>query len=137
MKKLSGSVLNPGTAEGPLLFLDEPLSFWGGFDPQTGIILDARHPQKGRSIARHVLFMRETRGSGSAAGGIAEALRLGTAPLGIILGSTDLNLAIGAFVASLLYRSECPVLAVADESHRSFSTAHSVEIDRNGEITLL
>ena len=33
-----------GKANGEVLKLDEPLSFWGGVDPQTGEITDLRHP---------------------------------------------------------------------------------------------
>ena len=38
--------LVPGNAEGRALVLDEPLSFWGGVDPETGDITDVRHPQR-------------------------------------------------------------------------------------------
>ena len=41
-----------GTAEGPALVLDEPLSLWGGLDPVTGEIVDVRHPQRGANVAR-------------------------------------------------------------------------------------
>ena len=37
---IQGTVLHGGEAAGELLVLDEPLSFWGGFDPQTGEIID-------------------------------------------------------------------------------------------------
>ena len=60
---LSGSV-----AEGPVLSLDEPLSFWGAFEPKTGVILDVHHPQRGACVKDTVLLMTETRGSGSAPG---------------------------------------------------------------------
>ena len=33
-------VLNAAEAQGPVLVLDEPLSFWGAFEPRTGVILD-------------------------------------------------------------------------------------------------
>ena len=36
-----------GEARGEVLKLDEPLSFWGGVDPETGEITDLRHPQSG------------------------------------------------------------------------------------------
>ena len=38
-----------GKANGEVLKLDDPLSFWGGVDPQTGEITDLRHPQGGMS----------------------------------------------------------------------------------------
>ena len=39
-----------GKANGEVLKLDDPLSFWGGVDPQTGEITDLRHPQGGMSV---------------------------------------------------------------------------------------
>ena len=96
-------MLTSGAAEGPVLALDEPLSFWGGFEPRTGVILDVHHPQRGACVKDTVLVMTETRGSGSAPGAIAEAIRLGTAPVAIMLAEADINLAIGAEVAAALY----------------------------------
>ena len=56
--------------------------------------------------------MTETRGSGSAPGAIAEAIRLGTAPVAIILAEADINLAVGAEVAATLYGRHCVVACV-------------------------
>ena len=96
---ITGRVLNGGAAHGPVLVLTEPLSFWGAYDPRTGCIVDTHHPQSGQCLAGHILLLPETRGSGGTPGGIAEAIRRGTAPLGIILITPDINLAIGAAVA--------------------------------------
>ena len=87
-------VLNDGAAYGPILELDAPLSFWGAFDPETGTIIDVHHPQRGCCLKDVILMMRESRGSGSAPGAIAEAIRRGTAPAAIILIAPDINLAI-------------------------------------------
>jgi len=40
-------VIFDGECRAETLVLDEPLSFWGGLDPQTGRIIDERHPQQG------------------------------------------------------------------------------------------
>src|SRR5258707_11050797 len=66
-----------GAASGPVLRLDEPLSFWGGLDSATGTIIDRLHPQCGASVAGRVLMMSGGRGSGSGSATPAEALRLG------------------------------------------------------------
>ena len=49
------------------LALTAPISFWGGVDPKTGVIADARHPEFGQSIAGRVLLVPATVGSSSAA----------------------------------------------------------------------
>ena len=95
-------LLTSGLAEGPVLSLDEPLSFWGAFEPRTGVIIDVHHPQRGVCVKDTVLVMTETRGSGSAPGAIAEAIRLGTAPVAIILAEADINLAVARFTNAAL-----------------------------------
>ena len=112
-------MLTSGVAEGPVLSLDEPLSFWGAFEPRSGVIIDVHHPQRGACVKDTVLVMTETRGSGSAPGAIAEAIRLGTAPVAIILAEADINLAVGAEVAATLYGRRCVIASVtADELDR-------------------
>ncbi|HLF21470.1 MAG TPA: DUF126 domain-containing protein [Aestuariivirga sp.] len=132
---IAARVLNAGEAEGPVLVLDEPLSFWGAFDPRTGIILDVHHPQRGARLTGKVLLMRESRGSGSSPGTIAEAIRLGTAPAAIVLVAPDVNLAIGAAVAAELYGRHCPVLAVSGTGYDSLKQAVHLRITRDGVVS--
>ncbi len=131
---ISATILNGGEAEGPVLALDEPLSFWGAFEPRTGIIIDAHHPQRGVCLAGVVLLMRESRGSGSSPGAIAEAIRLGTAPAAIVLVTPDVNLAIGAQVAETLYGKICPVLIVSATEYTALCGAARLRIAADGAI---
>jgi uncharacterized protein len=108
------TVLHAGTAQGPVLLLDEPLSFWGAFDPRNGTIIDIHHPQKGQNLTGKILMMLESRGSGSAPGGLAEAIRLGTAPAGIILA--------------------CPVLAVTSAEFQELSKSAYLHITHDGRV---
>lgn len=128
-------LLTQGTAEGTVLSLDEPLSFWGAFEPRTGVILDVHHPQRGACVSGTVLVMTETRGSGSAPGAIAEAIRLGTAPAAIILAEPDINLAVGADVAAALYGRHCVVACVTLEELAALRTAKRLAIAADGSLT--
>jgi uncharacterized protein len=130
-------VLNKGAAQGDVLALDAPLSFWGAFDPRTGLIIDVHHPQKGMRVSGVILMMRETRGSGTAPGGMAEAIRLGTAPAAIILVKPDINLAVGAMVAETLYGRGCPIVSVGEADYRRLSRHRALAIDVEGQITPL
>ena len=131
---ISAEVLSPGEAAGPILVLRAPLSFWGAFDPRTGTIIDSHHPQRGECVIGRVLVMPETRGSGSAPGAIAEAIRRGTAPLAIILMTPDVNLAIGSFVAAILYGHRCPILSVTAQDYERLAAASFISIEENGTI---
>jgi predicted aconitase with swiveling domain len=131
---VAARVLNPGTAEGPVLVVEEPLSFWGAFDPLTGLIIDTHHPQRGACLAQRIVVMPETRGSGSASGSIAEAIRRGTAPLALILMKPDVNLAVGSFIAATLYGKSCPVLSVDASDYRRLAAATYLTIAKDGSI---
>ena len=67
-------MLLTGDAAGEALVLAEPLSFWGGVDPVTGTVIDARHPQRGECVAGRVLVMPAGRGSSSSSSVLAETL---------------------------------------------------------------
>lgn len=103
-----------GSARGEPLMLDEPLSFWGGFDSSSGAIIDRFHPQHGACLSGRILFMERGRGSSSGASVLAEAIRLGTAPAAICLLNDDAIIATGALVAAMLYGIDCPVVVVED-----------------------
>ncbi len=72
---IRATVLNPGQCRARALVLDEPLSFWGGFDPVRGTIVDRHHPQRGACLAGKVLVMPGSRGSAGTPAAIAEAIR--------------------------------------------------------------
>jgi predicted aconitase with swiveling domain len=97
------------------LRLTEPLSFWGGLDPETGRIIDRHHPQYGESIAGRSLFMARTRGSTSSPGTLVEAIRLGNGPANIMLQQPDLTVMAAVKVAKLLYSIEVDVQIRSDE----------------------
>ena len=107
---LAYEVLVPGKAVGELIVLDEPLSMWGGLDPETGRVIDKNHPQLGMRLTGGVVAMPHGRGSSSSSSVLAEALRLGTGPAGFILGEPDPILVIGSLVAGRLYEASCPIV---------------------------
>jgi len=101
--ELSGRPLVPGTADGPFLFADEPLSFWGGYDAETGAIIDRRHALAGANGSGRVLAIPATRGSSTTTAVLLEAVRAGTAPAALLIRGTDTFLALAATVARELY----------------------------------
>ena len=97
--------LLPGVAVGELLVLSAPLSFWGGVDPTTGTVVDRNHPECGVTVTGVILAMPHGRGSSSSATVLAEMIRIGTAPSGLILQEPDQILVTAGFVANTLYGS--------------------------------
>lgn len=113
--------LLPGEAQGETLKLSAPISFWGGVDPKTGNIIDARHPERGQSIAGKILVLPGTIGSSSASAVLLELVHANRAPAAIIMPEPDAILLLGlvvaremgwatppAFKASLAQQSDLP-----------------------------
>jgi predicted aconitase with swiveling domain len=131
---MRGRVLFGGAAQGSALVLREPLSLWGGLDAETGVLIDAHHPQRGMVLADRVLVMPAGRGSSSSSSVLAEAIRSGHAPAAILLGEPDLILAVGAAVGSELYGSRIPVVAMDAADLAGIADGAPVRIGPGGEV---
>ena len=114
---MEGRTLVEGETSGPALVLDEPMSFWGGLDPSTGRIVEANHPQRGALVTGRILVMPSGRGSSSSATVLAESIRSGTGPAGIVLREADDILVVGALVAGELYGVSIPVVLASPEAY--------------------
>ncbi len=136
-RSLRAQVLIPGRAEGVAMKLDDTLSFWGGFDPASGTIIDVHHPQYGERVGGRILFIPQSRGSAGTPGGIAETLRNGSGPLAFVLGERDVNIGVGTLVANRLYDLAIPVLAISPERFELFASGERVSIDADGLISVL
>jgi predicted aconitase with swiveling domain len=108
----TGVVLCPGQASGAIALVQEPLSFWGGYDSSKGVIVERAHPCFGQGLAGKILVMPRAKGSSSSSSVLAEAIRNGTGPAGVILRERDLIIAIGVIVARELYGIEVPLVVV-------------------------
>jgi hypothetical protein len=128
-------VLVEGTAVGEALVLVEPLSLWGGLNPETGEIIDRRHPQAGQIVTDRVLVLPAGRGSSSASSILLEAVKQGTAPAAIITSETDGILALGAAVAREMYDQSPPVLVLSGDDYAQIQTGQQVEIWADGTVS--
>lgn len=132
MTTVTGRPLVPGTAEGPLLRLRAPISFWGGVDPVAGTIADPRHPDHGRSIAGTVLLVPAPIGSSSSSAIMLELLREGTAPAAVLLGRADAILALGVVVGRELGYAPIPILEVDAAALDGVADGTTVRVGADG-----
>jgi predicted aconitase with swiveling domain len=114
-----GWSLVAGEARGPAVVLDEPLSFWGGVDPETGRVIDVHHPQLGVTITGRVLVMPSGRGSSSSSSVLVESIHAGTGPVAIVMREPDPIIALGAIVVRELFGTRFPVVVVDEATYRS------------------
>jgi len=130
--RVHGLALLRGAATGEALAADVPLSFWGGFDPETGAIIDMRHPLAGEIAAGRVLVLPAGRGSCSGSGVLLEAIRNGTAPAAIVTSRVDAIIALGAILGDELYARGPVTIVIPENERRAIGTGDLVAIDEEG-----
>lgn len=98
---LTGRKISRGKAEGEAIVSGKTISFYGGVDPNTGIILERGHDLEGKSIKGKIFVFPN--GSGSTVGSYT-MLRLkknGVAPAAIINRECETIVAVGAIISEI------------------------------------
>ena len=76
-------------------------------------VIDRSHPQCGADTTGCILVLPGGRGSSGGSAVLAESIRLGSGPAGLILQRVDPILVVGALVAAELYSGRsCPIVVV-------------------------
>ncbi|MCW6509014.1 cis-3-hydroxy-L-proline dehydratase [Lichenifustis flavocetrariae] len=114
------SVLS-GSAHGPVIALSEGLSFWGGVDPTTGRIIDARHPQHGAALTGAIVMMPTSRGSCSGSGVVLELALTGRAPAALVFSEPEDVATLGALVAAEIFGRALPVLRLRPAAYNALA----------------
>ncbi|MFN3687242.1 aconitase X swivel domain-containing protein [Salinarimonas sp.] len=130
---MSVRVLFPGAAEGPVLALAAPLSFWGGIDPASGRVIARGHPQEGASVAGSILVVPAPIGSSSSSSVLLELIREGLAPAGIVLGAADAILVVGCLVAREMGWPAPPIVVAEIASVPMGAARLAIEAREEGE----
>jgi len=133
--KMRGRVIVKGRAEGEALVSKEPLSFWGGYDHQTGEIIDRRHPLSGSIAAKRVLALPSSRGSSTTTAVLLEAVRVRTAPSALLTMGVDSFFALASVVADELYGRPIPLISLTPDDFAKIKTGDWIVIDEDGSVT--
>lgn len=137
MITLPGLALTKGNARGEVVFTDEPLSFWGGYNAREGTVIDTRHALYGTKVAGKILVLPGARGSSTGSGILLEAIRLGNAPAAMILKRRDAILALGAIVGRELYGQVMPLVVVSEADFERLHKARYAEVDETGAVSVV
>ena len=129
---LTAKCLVSGNATGTALVITHPLCISGGVGVTLGEIKDSHSPHFGLVINGKILVMPRGRGSSTASNALAELLRLGIGPRGIILLQVDQILAIGSIVSRTLYKTACPVVVADPADYNQISTGDIITIQPDG-----
>ncbi len=99
--KLEGRKIFKGKAEGQALVSKEAISFYGGVDPETGIVVERGHPLEGKSIAGKILVFPQGKGSTVGSYAIYRLAKNGKAPKAIINRQCETIVAVGAIISEI------------------------------------
>jgi predicted aconitase with swiveling domain len=90
-----------GYAEGEALVSVDPVSFYGGVDPETGIVTEPGHTVEGECITDKVFVFPTGKGSTVGSYVLYRMKKLGTAPIAIINIETEVIIATGCVLAEI------------------------------------
>lgn len=120
-----------------LVFSNEPISFVGGVNIETGTISDYRHPNYKESIKGKIFAFPYGKGSSGAGLMLMEMMRIGTAPAGIININTDPVILTGPLIQKHFYNEILPIVNLSKENYLKLENVKEIEIFEDKEIVRL
>ena len=126
-----------GHGRGEILTTHQSISFWGGVDPATGMIIDPRHELFDQSISDKILAFPYGKGSTGAPLVLLELAKQATAPAAIINIETDPLLVAGPIISKHFYGTAIPVVALSRAAFDRLQTGQVATVDGvKGEIVI-
>lgn len=99
--EIRGRSIYKGIAEGEVIISHEPISFYGGVDPNTGIIIEKGHELEGKCIKDKILIFPYGKGSTVGSYVLYRMKKNNTAPKAIINKECETIIAVGAIIAEI------------------------------------
>jgi len=124
--EIKARIICRGNASGQALVSSEPISFLGGVDPKTGMVIEKGHPLEGKCIAGKILIFPNGKGSTVGSYVMLQLVKNGKAPAAIINISAEPIIAVGAII------SEIPMLDKPDKDiYALLKDGQMVSVDAN------
>ena len=98
---LKGRVICEGKAEGEALVTSQPISFFGGVDPKTGIVVEKGHELEGKCVKDKILVFPTGKGSTVGSYVIYQLKKNGVAPKAIINQECETIVAVGSIISNI------------------------------------
>src|SRR5512136_2536639 len=125
-----GRKIYQGTAQGEALVSMMGISFFGGVDPDTGIVVEQGHQLEGQAISGKVLVFPTGKGSTVGSYTLYRLKRNGVAPAAIVNAQCETITAVGCIIAEIPCVDQIPI--------DQLTTGLSVRVDGEaGDIELL
>ncbi len=123
-----GKLIVSADVGGRVLVCTEGLSFWGGVDARTGVIVDAHHPQHGEALGGRVVLMPTSRGSCTGSGVLLGLTFAGNAPAALIFRESEDILTLGAVIAGRMFGNGVAVVRLGADDYDAVSRLDAVTI---------
>ena len=107
--KLQGRCIFSGDVQGEALVTDQAISFFGGIDPETGIVVERGHSLEGLCISNKVLVFPTGKGSTVGSYTLYRLRRNGRAPLAILNAECETITAVGCIIAEIPCVDQLPI----------------------------
>ena len=107
--KWQGRKICSGQATGEALVSSMGISFFGGVDPESGMVVERGHELQGLSIAGKVLVFPSGKGSTVGSYTLYRLQRGGKAPLAIINAECETITAVGCIIAEIPCVDQIPI----------------------------
>jgi len=107
--KLKGRKIFAGKASGETLVTTMGISFFGGVDPHTGVVVEKNHELEGQSIAGKILVFPTGKGSTVGSYTLYRLKSNGKAPSAIINAECETITAVGCIMAEIPCVDQIPV----------------------------
>jgi len=98
---LEGRIIKYGKVEGEALVSDQPIGFFGGIDPNTGVIIEKGHPLEGKNTNGKILIFPTGKGSTVGSYVLYRMKKNGVAPVAIINEECEPIVAVGAIISDV------------------------------------
>ncbi|MBG7610391.1 MAG: DUF126 domain-containing protein [Anaerolineae bacterium] len=99
--KLKGRTIYQGKAEGEALVTTQGISFFGGVDPETGVVVERGHQLEGLSISGKVLIFPTGKGSTVGSYTLFRLKHNQLAPAAIVNIECETITAVGCIIAEI------------------------------------
>lgn len=99
--ELKGRKICKGNAKGGVLVSSEGISFFGGVEPDTGVVVEKGHPLEGKSVKGKVLVFPQGKGSTVGSYTLYRMKKAGTAPAAIINKECETIVAVGVIISEI------------------------------------
>ncbi len=118
-----GRSIYPGSVQGEALVTSQAISFFGGVDPETGIVVERGHALEGQCVAGKVLIFPTGKGSTVGSYTLYRLKHNKRAPLAILNVECETIIAVGCIIAEIPCVDQLPIHEIPTGSLVEISSA--------------